>query len=80
MENLKQLLENKIREMVSEAKDELGDIITTIPVSIDWNTYQKEIDLVKDYSNVMNFKVSSFPKRTAVGNKCYLCYKGNIIG
>lgn len=80
MENLKQLLENKIREMVSETKDELGDIIITIPASIDWNTYQKEIDLVKDYSNVMNFKVPSFPKRTAVGNKCYLCYKGSIIG
>ena len=28
----------------------------------------------------MNFKVSNFPKNTKIGNKCYLCYKGEIIG
>ena len=28
-------------------------------------------------SNVINFKVPFFPKRTSVGDKCYICYKCN---
>lgn len=55
------------------------DIIVTIPKSIKWEDYKKELDAVKDYSQIMNFKVNNFPK-TAKGNKCYLCYNGNIIG
>jgi len=56
------------------------DIIITIPSITKWEEYQKELDLVKDGKYVMNFKVTSYPKQTEVGKKCYLCYKGNIIG
>ena len=56
------------------------DIIITIPSTINWETYQKELDFVKDGKNVLNFKVSNFPKMTNVGDKCYLNYKGSIIG
>jgi|ERR1039458_6199952 hypothetical protein len=78
--NGKSLLTEKIREIVLEVKNEFSDIVITIPASIDWSEYKKEIDTVKDGSNVMNFKISNFPKRTKEGCKCYLCYKGNIIG
>lgn len=55
------------------------DIIVTIPKSISWKDYEKELDAAKDYGQVMNFKVSNFPK-TKPGNKCYLLYDGAIIG
>lgn len=80
MDNSKTLLEIKIREIVSELKTESSDIVVTLPASTDWSEYQKELDLVKNGSNVINFKVPSFPKRTKAGDKCYLCYKGYIIG
>lgn len=74
------LLEDKIREIVSEIKNEIGDIVITLPSTIKWGDYKKELDAVKDFSSVMNFKVSNFPKNTKPGNKCYLCYKGQVIG
>lgn len=76
----KKMLENVIRQIVTEIKNESVDIVITIPSTISWDSYKKELDSVKDFSQEMNFKVSSFPKRTKVGNKCYLCYKGEVIG
>lgn len=78
--NDKKLLQEKILKMVTEIKNEIGDIVVTIPSTIKWKDYQKELEAVKDYSQVMNFKVPSFPKKTKVGDKCYLCYHGQIIG
>lgn len=74
------ILKYKIREIIVEAKNESEDIVITIPSTIDWKDYEKEIKAVEDGSQVMNFKVSNFPKKTKIGNKCYLCYKGQIIG
>lgn len=80
MDSSKHILEKKVREIILELKNKYDDIIITLPASIDWKIYQKEIGLAKDYSNVMNYKVHTFPKRTKIGCKCYLCYRGNIIG
>ncbi len=55
------------------------DIIITLPKSILWSDYQKELDAVKDGSQIMNFKVNNFPK-TKIGAKCYLLYNGFIRG
>jgi len=74
------LLESKIMTLITEISEEIGNIVITIPATIKWEDYQKELDLVKDYSNVMNFKVPNLPKLTNAGNKCYLCYNGNVIG
>ena len=59
---------------------ELKDIIITLPNDIQWEEYQKELDKVKDYKSVMNFKVPNFPKQSGKGQKCFLNYQGNIIG
>ena len=66
-------------DVINES-NEKQDIIITIPSNIKWDDYQKEIESVKDGNQVMNFKVSNFPQKTAIGCKCYLCYKGFIIG
>lgn len=55
------------------------DIIITIPKSIRWEDYCKEIDAVADGSQVMNFRVSNFPK-TSIGSKCYILHDGFIKG
>ena len=55
------------------------DIIVTIPKSIKWDDYKKELKAVEDGSQIMNFKVAAFPK-TSIGSKCYLLYDGYIRG
>jgi len=54
------------------------DIIITLPKSISWSDYEKELAEVEK-GGVINFKVSNFPN-TKVGCKCYLCYDGFIRG
>ena len=71
-------MKNIIKDMLREAI-EPRDIIITLPKSIKWSDYEKELEAVKDYSQVMNFKVNALP-RTAKGCKCYLVYNGNIVG
>jgi len=66
----------KLREVMGI---ESNDIVITIPKTIAWKDYEKELKAVEDYSQVMNFKVNAFPK-TKIGSKCYLCYKDNVIG
>lgn len=56
------------------------DIIVTLPKSTSWLEYEKELKAVESEELVMNFKVPNLPKETSVGEKCYLCYKGNIVG
>jgi hypothetical protein len=69
-----------IKELIKEELKQLPrDIIITIPKTIVWSEYEKELNVVSNYSQVMNFKVNAFPN-TKKGNKCYLCYSGNIIG
>jgi hypothetical protein len=56
------------------------DIIITLPSNITWKDYERELNDVKNGKSVLNFKVNNFPKLSKVGDKCYLNYKGNIIG
>ncbi len=55
------------------------DIIITIPKTIPWEEYQRELDAVADNTAVMNYKVKNFPN-TQVGNRCYVVYNGQVIG
>lgn len=56
------------------------DIIITIPKNIKWNEYLKEISAVRDGDQQMMFKVPHLPQHTNIGDRCYLCYQGKIIG
>lgn len=69
----------RLNELAGISEDNGLDIIVTIPKSIQWKDYEKELISVEDYKQVMNFKVNNFPK-TKVGSKCYLLYNGFIIG
>lgn len=56
----------------------MKDIIVTLPSTIDWEEYKKELEEVKDWKSVMNFKVPFLPKYDI--DRCYIVYKGKIIG
>lgn len=56
------------------------DWVITIPKTVDWSTYQRELVLVEDGTSVMNYKTRYIPKDMKVGDRCYLCYKNKIRG
>lgn len=56
------------------------DIIVTIPSTIKWEDYEKELIDAQQNNYVLNFKVNSFPKYTKKGNKCYLVHNNYMVG
>lgn len=69
----------KVSDILSEDSN-LRDIVVTLPATIKWSDYQKELKEAEDYSSEMNFKVSSIPKQTGVGKKCYISHNGFLVG
>lgn len=63
---------------INEFKNMNQDIIITIPKLVKWSEYKHELNAAEN-GEILNFKVNHFPK-TDIGNKCYICYNGNIIG
>lgn len=54
--------------------------VITLPKTISWQDYEKELEYVKSGHNVMNFRVPNIPKNLAKGDKCYLVWNGQIRG
>ena len=55
-------------------------LIITIPKKIKWGDYEKEIETVKDGSQMMLFRVPFKPKHDLIGERCYICHDGYIKG
>lgn len=55
------------------------DIVVTIPKSTEWEVYEKELDAAA-LGETMRFKVSSLPKRSSVGDRCYVVWDGLVRG
>lgn len=55
-------------------------LVVTLPSSEDWASYEKEIEKVRNYKYMMNFKVSNFPNGIKKGDRCYVVHKGFIMG
>lgn len=55
-------------------------LLITLPSSIKWEDYEKELKAVEDESQVMNFKVPVLPKNVSNIERVYLIHKGNIVG
>lgn len=55
-------------------------LLITIPKTIKWEDYVKEIEAVRDETMEMNYKVSSKPGRVSAGDRCYICHNGFIKG
>ncbi len=63
---------------INEFKNSKFDIIITIPKSIKWSDYEKELEAARN-GEIMNYKVNSWPK-TEIGRKCYIVHDGKLKG
>jgi len=72
----------EIKEMIFESSEPKRDIVITLPSTIKWEDYRKELDAVHDYTEEMNFKVSSFPTKTEIGKKMlfYVIKEISLVG
>ena len=58
----------------------MSSICITIPRSIKWEDYEKELKAVEDESQEMNYKIPTIPKDVSIGDRCYICHNGFIKG
>lgn len=56
------------------------NIIITIPASIKWEDYQKELDVVKDGTHIINYKAPFLPRNVKIGDRCYIVHNKFIRG
>jgi len=54
--------------------------LITIPKTVSWSDYKKELATVADGSSVMNYKSRYIPKGMKVGDRCYLVWDGRVRG
>jgi len=54
--------------------------ILTVPKTMDWDEYQRELDAVADGRMTLNYRVSYFPKGMAVDDRCYIVHDGRVRG
>lgn len=54
--------------------------VITIPKTIVWADYQKELLQVSDGSQSMNYRTRYFPKEMRIGDRCYIVYDGKVRG
>jgi hypothetical protein len=69
-----------IKLILEEIFKNKRSIIITLPQTINWNDYEKELKKTENYKQVLNFKVSHFPKGINKGDKCYVVYQGFVRG
>ncbi len=67
-------------DILEEIEHKNHSIIVTLPSKEHWEEYENELIKVKDYKNVLNFKVHNFPKGIKKGDKCYVVHDGIIKG
>jgi len=58
----------------------MTDWVITLPKAIEWSDYEKEFAAVKDWSQVMNYRLARFPKGLQSNDRCFVCYRGKIRG
>lgn len=58
----------------------MSSICITIPKSINWKEYEKELKTVEDGKMEMHYKVHVLPRDVNVGDKCYVCHDGFVRG
>lgn len=54
--------------------------VLTVPKSMDWAEYQRELAAVADGAMRINYRVRYFPKGMRVGDRCYIVHDGRVRG
>lgn len=79
----KQLLEAcsaVLNEVAAPADGGAVALCVTLPAKTEWSEYEKELADVADGRKQMNFKVPSVPRRVKLGDRCYVCHRGRLVG
>lgn len=69
-----------LKEIINEIIKKQRSLIITLPCSVKWSDYEKELDKVSNYKQNLNFKVHAFPTGVNKGDKCYVVHNGRIMG
>ena len=56
------------------------DWIITLPKTIQWSDYEQELQTVRDFSQVMNYRLPFRPKEMTIGDKCFVTWDGKVRG
>lgn len=54
--------------------------LITIPKTVSWKDYERELETVADGSQIMNYRTRFFPKEMAEGDRCYVVHDGRVRG
>lgn len=54
--------------------------IVTLPKTVEWEDYQKELEVVKYGRLVMKYKVAHIPLALTPGDRCYITWRNKIRG
>ena len=57
----------------------MTDWVITIPKTIEWSDYEKELKAVLSGGSVLNYRVPFRPK-VMVGDRCYVVWRGRVRG
>ena len=58
----------------------MNNWLVTIPQTVPWAVYEKELAAVADGSSTMFYRVHYTPKEMAVGDRMYIVHKGHVRG
>lgn len=52
----------------------------TLPQTVAWEDYERELAAVRDRTAVLNYRVRYAPKGMRAGDRCYLVWRGRVRG
>jgi len=56
------------------------DWVITIPKTLSWGNYMKEVRSVADGRSVLNYHTRFFPKEMKRGDRCFVVWDGKVRG
>jgi hypothetical protein len=56
------------------------DWIITLPQTVEWHDYERELAAVRDRTSVLNYRVHRPPKAMRAGDRCFLVWRGRVRG
>lgn len=58
----------------------MSNWVITLPKTVRWEDYERELADVADGQMVMNYRTRYFPKGMKEGDRCYLVWNGRVRG
>lgn len=69
-----------LKNILNEILKKDRSLLITLPSSVTWKEYEKELRKAANWKYVLNFKVYNYPNGVHKGDKCYVIHNGLIKG